>query len=414
MSTYDVAVVGGGASGIFAAIAAAQRGKTVVILEKLAQTGRSIMRSGNGRCNLTNAALCPQDYNDPTFVSSLIQKNTSYNKILQLFEELGVWTVCDEEQRVFPESNYAGSVVKAIDSMLAHLKVTIITDALVTSVEPHESGGFEVSGKNFTNIQAGACIIAGGARSARFIAERFDLPYTDETPGLCSLTTSTWQIKGLSGVRTKPCKASIFDENNRLLATETGELLFREYGVSGIMIFNLSRYAQKNTRLELDLLPHLSEHELEEKLCHITTDMAHLEASDYLTGIFHPSLARRIMELTQENCKEILEQPVRGKAKRRVFPRVPITDINPARIAACIKRFSLPVLGLGEIEHAQVTQGGVQTAAIDPLTLEVRSVPGLFITGEALDIDGRCGGFNLSWAWLSGHAAGCATHKRSS
>lgn len=406
MNSYDVAVIGGGASGIFAAIAAARNGKRVVIIEKLAQTSRSIMRSGNGRCNITNATLSPEDYNDPQFVRALIEPQRSYQKILDLFEELGVWTVCDDEQRVFPESNYAGSVVKAIDSMIAHLDITVITDALITDVACDGQGGFVLQGKQVDPIAAQACIVAGGARSARFVAERFNLPYQDETPGLCSLATSTWQIKGLSGVRTKPCKASIFDENNMLLASETGELLFREYGISGIMIFNLSRYAHPRTRVELDLLPTLSEQEVEEKMHHIASDMAHLEPVDYLAGIFHPSLARRIMELTQENCKEILEQPVRGKAKRRVFPRVPVTTINPSRIAACIKRFSLPVLGLGETEHAQVTRGGVCTSCIDHHTMQVIDVPGLYITGEALDIDGKCGGFNLSWAWLSGHAAG--------
>lgn len=392
MAQYrSVVVVGGGASGMAAAVAAAQSGAQVCVLEALPKAGRSVMAAGNGRCNFANANLSPERYNDPSFVAATMGPEP-LAPILDLFEALGLWYVADDEGRLFPRSRAAASVLDVLLAAVADRSVELRLDSPVVAVEPRGQG-WQVKTATGEAFSCAALLWAAGGGTAQTVAQGTGLSCVAERVALCPLATNPQPKKPLDGVRTA-CTVELRD-GEASIASRSGEVLFRSYGLSGIAIFDLSRLARPGDRLVLDLLPDVDE----AALCRLletrmgrrpcTTPQQRL---GFLDGALHPKIGRYLME------------HVCGKEGAGL--------VDIARLAHSIKAWEFEVTGTADELHGQVTQGGLATCAFDPLTLEARTAPGLFACGEALDIDGECGGLNLAWAWSSGMVAGVAAARR--
>ncbi len=365
----SVAVIGGGAGGLAAAVAAARGGAAVTIYERANRVGKKLLKTGNGRCNLSNLHVSPAGYNRPEFVSPLLARMDA-QPLLRFFEGLGLWTTADGEGRVYPRSDTASSVLDVLRLEGARLGVEERCSCEVAAAAPDGDGfTLRLTGGGAARAQRVIVATGGGTALAGSLGHTL-LPFS---PALCPLRTETAAIRGLSGLRVR-ARVRLLD-GRRELAAEEGEVLFRDNGVSGIVILNMSRFAKGGETLSLDLLPELSGDGLTERLRART-----LPPEERLTGIFH----RRV-----------------GEALRRAAG----AD-TPEALARVIRDFRLSVLGPADAASAQVTRGGADPGEFDPQTLESRLCPGLYVVGEALDVDGRCGGYNLHWAFASGLAAG--------
>ena len=368
-----VAVVGGGAGGLCAAVAAARTGARVVILERANRVGKKLLKTGNGRCNLSNANLAPERYNRPEFVAPVL-RDVDAPGLLAFFGGLGLWTVTDGEGRVYPLSDTAASVLDVLRLECARLGVEERCSAEITAVRPREDGTFLLCDREGGALAADRVIVSAGGGTA--LLRPLGNPYVPFSPVLCPLKTDAEPIRGLSGLRVR-CRATLLRAGG-MVCRETGEILFRDFGVSGILALDLSRFALPGDILSLDLLPETKEPELIVRL----EEQRVLRAGDreLFTGVFHRRLGEAILRRT-------------GSAE-------------PRALARTVKDYRLTVTGPGDVSNAQVTRGGADVCYFDPVTLESTLYPGLYAVGEALDVDGACGGYNLHWAFASGLAAG--------
>ncbi len=392
----EIGIIGGGASGLMAAVEASKRGH-VTVLERCARVGRKLSVTGNGRCNLTNLNMSPERYHgrEPDFVRPALER-FGVGETLELFRGLGLVTVAEPSGRVYPHSDQAGSVVDVLRFAAAERGAELRCGFEVRGVR-REKGGFEVRSDSGTLHFHRLIVAAGGIAGTR--AGGTGLGYellaslghtrTELRPSLVQLKTENTLTRQLRGVR---ADAGVeLRSGERLLAASAGEVQFADYGLTGPAIFEISREACRvpGCAVRLDLLRQVPEEELAAML-----------------------LARREGELTAENLfTGILHNKVGRCAVTRLGYSLaaPIASLSAAqlrRAAAEVKRLELPVTGNLGMEGAQVTAGGVRTSEFDPATLESRLVPGLFACGEVLDVDGDCGGYNLQWAWSSGRLAG--------
>lgn len=391
----DVCVVGGGAAGLACAITAAEAGAGVVVLERSPECGRTILATGNGRCNFCNTSLTADNYNQPAFVAAAMgDAGEALDRVLGFFSDCGLaWA--EEGGRLYPRSRQAASVRNVLLARAERAGVALAPAREVEIATPSH-GGWRVRATQAwdareVTVTASSLVVASGGASGA-LAGSLGLPLVAETPVLCGVATSAAApglLERLSGRRAH-CTATLA-RNGRVVIREAGEVLFREYGLSGIVSFDLSRHARPGDSIELDLAPEIDAWEVDGLVARRGND-AHA-----LDGILDPAIAAELVELA-------------GGAGR---------DGLAWRMAPLVKGLPFRVTGLADAAHAQVTRGGIDVAALDARTLAVRDRPGLFACGEALDVDGACGGFNLAWAWTSGmtcgqsaarHAAGACPH----
>lgn len=388
----ELIIIGGGAAGLAAAIAAAREGVSVMIVEKNDRVGKTILSTGNGRCNLTNIAIIsssgPSAYNHPEFVRTILERYPC-KEIRSFFEGCGLLSYDDGEGRVYPITNRANSVLDVLHAMCHELGIIQRCGFETVHMEgPHQSenGGasFSVVSREGERLVADAVVMASGGGRASFVQGL--LRQVKTRPVLGPLCTDRASIKGLSGVRVR-CATTLLD-GAEIIQREKGELLFREYGVSGIMIFDLSRYAIPGFTLSIDFFPDYTL----EALTALLYDRSHVlvmrKAEVFFDGMLHRLIARAVLRaLHIRETDGVIALPIE-------------------RMAAILKDFRLVIQGGSDVLQAQVTRGGFATDEFDPTTLAADKVEGLYAAGEAIDIDGRCGGYNLHWAWASGLTAG--------
>ncbi|MHB1136351.1 MAG: aminoacetone oxidase family FAD-binding enzyme [Coriobacteriia bacterium] len=378
-----VAIVGGGAAGLVAAIASARAGAHVTLLEAGTRVGRKILASGNGRCNLSNRTVAPGAYNSPDFVAPVLAE-FSCDAVCAFFADLGLLTYADDEGRVYPVTNAANSVLDVLRLECAHLGVEE-RFGFEAARTVRTGDGFTVRSLEGEAVEADAVIVASGGGAS--VLESLGHAREPLWPALVPLATDTRSIRGLSGVRVR-CSARILDGAGTTVASERGELLFRDYGVSGIMILDLSRAALPGSTLSLDFFPDLDQGDMEQLLADRQSALGWRTAGRFFDGILHTRVAQAVLRAAE------------------VSSDTPATALDTPALARLLKDFRLAVTGLGDPAQAQVTRGGAGLDGFDPITLESRLAPGVFAAGEVLDVDGRCGGFNLHWAWASGIVAG--------
>ena len=397
-----VLVIGGGAAGMMAALTAAENGHAVTLLERQGRVGRKLMATGNGRCNLTNHHVSPAHYHGetPDFCRHALAA-FDVGSTLLYFAGLGLLTTAEDSGRVYPFSNMAGSVLDVLRFALENSGIDLRTGCVVTAIKK-KGNIFLVrteSGEEFTADRV--ILAAGGAAGGKVggvmdgyqLAKGLGHHRTALYPSLVQIRTDPTYPRALKGVKAEA--AVTIRRGGEVLAQNRGEVLFTEYGVSGPVIFDISRTAATGgdgLTVTLDLFPDWAPREVLDWLRQRRQSAGDREAGTLLTGALHSRLGQMV-------CKAA------GFTNQRAAD---LSDGDLRRIAAQVKGFTLPITGVCGFDQAQVTAGGLRCGEFDPHTMESRLVPGFYACGEVLDIDGDCGGYNLQWAWSSGHAAGAA------
>ncbi len=402
-----VGIIGGGASGMMAALSAAAKGaERVILFERQARLGRKLMATGNGRCNLSNRGASAAHYHgqNPEFVVPALTY-FGVEDTLRFFEGLGLLTTQEPDGKLYPFSNQANSVTDVLRLALEQSSCELRLGCEIQSVR-RQKGGFLLEYEGGQEKADRLIVAAGGLAGTQLggtgagyaILKSLGHSCSKLYPALVQLRTDRTWVRSLKGVR---CEARVqLFHGKRLLSQETGELQFTEFGISGPCVFSLARACAgigEGLRAVLDLCPCLSEAALLERLSARRRDFPGLTMENYLTGLLHNRLGRTLLR----SLGFQLEVPVGS-----------LRGAQTAEIAAAIKAFALPVLGTMDLAQAQVTAGGIKTEEFDPHSMESRLVPGLYATGEVLDIDGDCGGYNLQWAWSSGYLAGQLKSRR--
>ncbi len=393
-----VGIIGGGASGMAAALAASENPNTqVILMERQSRLGRKLSATGNGRCNLSNINAQCNHYHgtEPAFAQPALQAFDP-QATLDWFAGLGLCTVTEPSGKVYPYSDQANSVVDVLRLALERENITVKTGFEVQRIRK-DADAFQVTGTEET-LSCDRLIVAcgglagtklGGTLSGYQLLGKLGHKATRLRPALVQLKCGWNGISALKGVRAN-CKAEIL-KDGEVFAASCGEIQFTEYGISGPVIFEISRDVCQGAGqwvCKMDFLPQWEESRLENELVRRTK--TNLPMDDILTGILHNRLGR------------VLTKAAGIKGKTRTCD---LTPEEGRALAGAVKGFELVLTEPMGMDSAQVTAGGVLTKQFHPETMESRLVPGLYACGEVLDIDGDCGGFNLQWAWSSAYAA---------
>ncbi len=376
----SVAIIGGGASGLAAAITAAECGASVTIYEKNDRIGRKLLSTGNGRCNLSNTDMSVSHFRGNSSFISEIMDSTDVSSFIY---EAGIITR-EENGRLYPYSNHASSVLDALRFKALGLGVKMLNNCTITKITK-KLGRFCIENVNGIQYTSDRVIISAGGKAAPALGSDgmgFKLlsslghTITPVHPALVQLKCKKEQMKGLKGIRAY-ANAKLYSDDT-LIKEEFGEIQFTDYGLSGIPIFNLSPYIGNlsgKITVSLDLLPQYD---------NIMPILRNRNPEYLFTGIFQRPLAISITE----------------RAK----------GAGLSKTASIIKDFRFDVLGTMPWENAQVTSGGAVTDEFDT-NLQSKIVSGLYAAGEVLNVDADCGGYNLHWAWASGITAGRSAAK---
>ena len=389
--SVQVAVIGGGAAGLAAAIEASRGFASVALLEKGPRVGAKILVTGNGRCNLSNEYVATEgdaqfaDFRHE-FVEDVLDEHSFY-WVEGWFDGMGLVTASHRPGgRVYPRTYKAESVLDVLIMEASYEKVRMLPAFEANMIASADEGatGYLIVGKDGRTIFAERVIVAtGGGRSVLEALGHETVPLRS---GLCALATETEPIAGLDGIRAE-CNIMLF-RGDHFVEESDGELLFRDYGISGICVFDLSREYEPGQRVVIDLLPEmhmeLAENFFEDRIW----KFGHRSAEDFLIGVFVRPLARAVLK------------------RAGMDPACEARTYTPEQFMRACKFFELKLTGLANTEHAQVTCGGAEVRQFDPLTLESKLARGVYAAGEVLDIDSICGGYNLHWAWASGAVAG--------
>jgi len=404
-SNKSIIVIGGGASGMVAAISAARLGAEVTILERNPRIGKKILATGNGRCNFTNINNDISYYHgtNPKFAFGALSKFTVYDTI-QFFDDLGIEHKVEEQGKVFPMSDQASSILDVLMYELNELGVNIICDALVKSVLK-VNDIFDVETENGAVYHADRVIITAGGRampSSGSDGRGYELAImtghtiVDTYPSLVQLMLEGEYFKRIDGVKILGTAEIL--HNNKSIAKDSGDILFTNYGVSGPPILQLSRIAG-------ELLN-------KGKEAYIKIIIMDKMSRDELLAIINKRF--------QAGINKPLDFSFVGLINKRLIPVVlaeaGITDIKRSvaevsykqrdKIIDILTDWRFKIRGTKSWQSAQATAGGVDTSQIDSHTMESKIMKGLYFAGEIIDIDGLCGGYNLQWAWSSGYVAG--------
>ena len=385
----QIVVIGGGASGLMAAVQAARAGARVTVLEQNDRPGKKILASGNGRCNMTNLEQNPLCYRGEDSLRAFeIVSRFSPQKTIGFFSSLGIYTR-NRDGWIYPGTGQASSVLQVLLMEAAYRRVKLKTRETVQEIQKKADGTFLVATKGW-QYPAEAVIIAcgspasaveGSCGAAENLARQLGHRFIPFLPALVPLRCQGGWLSKWAGLRVSGA-VSLYVEDV-LSGRETGELQLTASGVSGIPVFQMSRYAAKGlaqgkkVRLDLDFLP------------------------DYSREALAEYLEIRKQQCPYKNLRELLI----GLLPDRLIPILVPESLDFWQTAGIIKAFPVKVTGTAPLKQAQVCSGGVP---LEELTdhLESALVKHIYFTGEAVDVDGACGGYNLQWAWSSGAAAG--------
>ena len=399
-----VCIIGAGASGMAAALAAAENPNAeVILLERQARVGRKLLATGNGRCNLTNTHAAQRGYHgeDAAFVKQALAAFDP-DAVRNWFRQMGLFTVAENSGRVYPYSDQANSVVDVLRLALCKPNIQLLTGFEVQKIRREESG-FSVSGAEQT-IRCDKLIVAcgglagtklGGSMSGYKLLGKMGHKSTRLRPTLVQLKCGWDGVVSLKGVRAN-CHVEIL-RDGEVFSRSRGELQFTEYGLSGPVIFEVSRdacYGSGSWNAKLDFLPDYEEVDLAAEL--ERRRLTELPVEELLTGILHNRLGRVLTRAAGVKNKKFVKE---------------LSDYELQQVCGAVKGFEIELTEPMGMDHAQVTAGGMRTEQFDPATMESRLIPGLYACGEVLDIDGDCGGYNLQWAWSSGRCAGLSAGK---
>jgi len=394
---YKVAIIGGGAGGLMTASYLCD-GKTVspsdiIVFEKNDRVGKKLSATGNGQGNITNKNISPENYRGESLFVAAAVDNVKSADLTDYFYKNSLPVSFDEEGRGYPVSRQANAVTDVLRAKLSYFGVTVKTETTALKIDKR--------GKNFTvttdageyNAEYVVCAFGGKAGrvfgtdgSGYLLATSLGHKLTELFPSLVQLKAERSAIKGLSGIKVK-AKVSAYD-GETFLAEKTGDLLFNDYGVSGNSVFYLSAFLTDKNKpsLKVDFLPDYTEEEARKIIADKIENSHFLPAHSELLGILNKKLGELLLRNIEKRTAE-----------------------NITRI---VKNYFIPINGNAGFDRAQVTHGGIKTSEIDEKTYESKLIDNLFIIGEALDIDGDCGGYNLAFAFSSGIACAKEINRR--
>lgn len=402
-----VIVVGGGPAGMFAAIAAAENGHAVTLLEKNEKLGKKLYITGKGRCNITNASDL-----DVIFANVMSNSRFLYSafytydnqRVMDFFEKNGLPIKVERGNRVFPVSDHSSDVIAILQKVLKEKGVKV---SLHTEVEEIlESDGFAagVQLKDGTKLFADAVVVATGGFSYQTtgstgdgyrFAKELGHGVTELTPALVPFETEEDYPLRMQGLSLKNIRVRIYQEK-KLLYEEFGEMLFTHFGVSGPVILSASeaiapKYTSQKLKLFIDLKPAIDEEQLDKRLIREFEEAKNRRFKNALGGLFPAKMIPVMLELS-------------GIGPERKTNE--ITKVERQQFCKLIKAFPLTLNGLRDFKEAIVTKGGVKVKEVNPSTMESKLVKGLYFCGEVLDLDAMTGGYNLQIAWSTGYLAG--------
>lgn len=398
----NVTIVGGGASGMMAAITAASAGAEVTLVEQNDRVGKKILSTGNGRCNYTNLRQEPSCYHseNPSFPWGIIRQFDA-QKTIEFFKQLGI-VPKSRDGYLYPNSDQASSVLDVLRMECRRLHVDIRTDCKCTEIRPVKSG-FRLRTKS-GSLSAGRLILAAGS-SASSVAGSGDLGYTlarqlghrlvPVVPALVQLRCREDFYKSIAGVRVQG-EVAIFADD-ACIAKDQGEIQLTNYGISGIPVFQVSGAAAaalqkgQSVKAVLDFMPERSWESFLAFLRERARTRPEKTLEEFFVGLFPKKLCNLWIRLSRIPGNQAVGSLDGQQLKE---------------LGLWIRQFETVVTAANPFSQAQVCRGGVDTRDVHPRTLESRLIPGLYFAGELLDVDGLCGGYNLQWAWSSGYVAG--------
>ncbi|MCD8324736.1 MAG: NAD(P)/FAD-dependent oxidoreductase [Clostridiales bacterium] len=404
----DIAVIGAGASGLTAAVAAARGGASVVLLERTPVSGKKILSTGNGRCNFTNELQRPDCYrsDDADRITAALAR-FSWRDSVNFFAELGVPTTV-RDGYCYPRSGQASAIRDALLGELRRLAVHTVFRADIQSIRREDVGFCILTGAG--EVTARRCILATGGMAAPktgsngsgyALARGLGHTVNRPLPALVPLVSSEEWLSVTAGVR---CAGRVsLSVDGETEAEDTGEIQFTEYGVSGIPVFQVSRFAsaaladERRVEVRIDFLPELSAEDVRGMLSKQVSDCGSVKNwQQILGGLCHKKIAQMIaqrLRLSDDPVGRLPEYAVRKQSEK---------------ILHLLKNTALCITGTRSFDQAQTTCGGVPLSQIGE-DMQSKITPGLYFAGEILNVDGICGGYNLQWAWTSGYLAGtCA------
>lgn len=399
-----ICIVGAGASGLMAALSAVKNGGKVTVFEGKEEAGKKILRTGNGKCNFSNSDMSYEYFNtdSPDFVKNCLERFDE-NELSLCFSRMGM-LIRDKEGYLYPYNEQAKTVRDLLVNELKSYGVEIKTNSYVNMITKEANGSFLVSVEGVKErLVFDRVIVATGGKAGLLKKDRqngyellnkLGISSTALYPGLTRLVCTSDFSENIDGVRMNAL-ATLFIENE-LTAEQFGEVLFRKDGISGICIFILSSYCKKalsegkKVSLKLDLLPDIDEESLTDYLNARFLINSDKSAEDYFTGLFPDKINSEIIRINNLPSKEAVSKLSSEK-------------IN--RIILSLKNFRMKVTDTADFDSAQVTVGGIPTEELTSYC-ECKKIPGLFVTGELINVDGPCGGYNLQWAFTTGSIAG--------
>lgn len=405
----DLIVIGAGASGLMAAITAAQNGSRVTVLEHKDKAGKKILATGNGRCNFTNQNMTSDYfYGNKNLVEYGLSVFNAKDSI-DFFNKLGV--VCKNKNGYYyPNSNQANTILTALLDEVSRLGITLVTECNILSIN-NRNNTFKLH-TNKGNFKADRLIVSVGLLAAPKLGsdgslfsllKSFGHHFNPIVPALCGFKCKNLSFKRVSGVRADAKVTALI--NDKVLAEDIGELQLTDYGISGIPVFQISRnlskglYNKDKVQVVIDFMP---EYELESLANLITSIVAEYSRSksweSLLSGLLNSKLSNELLVKAGINPTDIVYSGKKVGAQIHA-------------LCSLIKSLAVDVIEYRDFEFAQVCAGGIKSEEINTKTLESLIVPGLYFAGEILDVDGICGGYNLQWAWTSGYIAGLNASK---
>ena len=405
----NIIVIGGGASGILAAIVARRNGSDVTLLERNDRIGKKILATGNGRCNYTNINLSDVNYHgkNPKFTLGVLA-SFNVDMTIDFFERLGITPFIEDNGKVFPMSLQSSSVLDVLKLEMENLGIKIKLNTYVKTIKKDKK--FTVISEDASKFIGDKLIIATGGMAmpasgsdgnGYSLAKDMGHSMVESFPGLVQLKLDGKIFKNLKGVKF-PGRASLYS-GEKFLIDDFGDILFTDYGISGPPILQISRTALKylnekrDIKLRVSIISSQTREELEAYLHRRFVYMKKRTIEESLIGLIHKRLIGSIL-------KEV------GIKKDKKMTDINGSDIK--RISEILTSWEFDIIGSQGWKDAQVTAGGISTDEIDNRTMESKKVKGLYIVGELLDIDGDCGGFNLQWAWSSGYIAGASASSK--
>ena len=404
-----VVVIGGGAAGLLAGIAAAQNGASVTILEKMRQPGKKMLITGKGRCNITNACELQEFVKNlpgnGRFLNSALHRFTN-NDIVELLETNGLPTKVERGGRIFPVSDQAKDVVDTLVKLFKDLGGRLLTDTKALDIVLQ--AGRAVGVKTINGVHAADVVIlaAGGASypgtgsdgGGAKLAAKAGHHIVELRPSLVPLESDYPYVSELQGLSLRNVQATLLADGQKI-GSEFGEMLFTHFGVSGPIILSLSNAAVKalgagqDVELHIDLKPALTAEKLDARLQRDFKEYSRKQLANGMKDLLPQRLIPVVCDMAYLDEEKFVNQ---------------ISREERLRLLQVLKAFCVPITAARPISEAIVTAGGVDVKEINPKTMESRLVGGLYFAGEVMDVDGYTGGFNLQAAFSSGYAAGCA------